>query len=69
MNSAEFKEVSKKAQPFMNAIRDFALGEDVTMENMVSNYWSSDYYVGLLIGPFYRARASMSQYNVSYRPP
>ena len=43
MNSAEFKEVSKKAQPFMNAIRDFALGEDVTMENMVSDYWSSDY--------------------------
>ena len=35
MNSAEFKEVSKKAQPFMKAIRDFSLGQEVSMENMV----------------------------------
>ena len=35
MASSEFKAVAQKAQPFMKAIRDFSLGQEVSMENMV----------------------------------
>ena len=34
-NSDEFKEVAKKAQPFFHALKDFAFGKDLTLENAV----------------------------------
>ena len=37
-NSAEFKEVAKKSQPFFNSLKDFAFGRELSMENMVRSY-------------------------------
>ncbi|KAH9888504.1 phosphoglycerate mutase-like protein [Cubamyces lactineus] len=37
-NSAEFKEMSKNAQPFFGALRDFVFGREASMEN-VYNIW------------------------------
>lgn len=35
-SSEKFKEVAKQAQPFFNALKDFAFGHELTLENMVS---------------------------------
>ncbi|KAI0667032.1 phosphoglycerate mutase-like protein [Trametes maxima] len=37
-NSAEFKEATKKAQPFFGSLRDFVFGREISMENMY-NIW------------------------------
>ncbi|KAH9856829.1 phosphoglycerate mutase-like protein [Lenzites betulinus] len=37
-NTAEFKEATKNAQPFFNALRDFAFGREISMEN-IYNVW------------------------------
>ena len=34
-NSAQFKDVAKQAQPFLNALKDFAFGRELSLENMV----------------------------------
>ncbi|KAH9925895.1 phosphoglycerate mutase-like protein [Epithele typhae] len=38
MGSSEFKDVAKKAQPFFNSLRDFVLGQELSLENMY-NVW------------------------------
>ncbi|TFK80470.1 phosphoglycerate mutase-like protein [Polyporus arcularius HHB13444] len=37
-SSEKFKEVAKQAQPFFNALKDFAFGHELTLENMYNIY-------------------------------
>lgn len=32
-SSSKFKEVAKQAQPFFNALKDFAFGRELSLEN------------------------------------